>query len=345
MFVIGVDFGTNSCRAIVVSCANGATVGTGISDYHSGDQGVLTHPSDPHLARQNPADYIGSLGQAITAALAQAAAAPGFARDRVIGIGVDTTGSTPLPVDALGRPLAFDPRFRDDLAAQVWLWKDHTGHAEARRITELAAEMRPAYLAKCGGTYSAEWYWAKILRCLHVAPDVFDAATTWVEHADWVPAVLTGTERPAALRRSICAAGHKAMYSRAWGGYPDAEFLAALDPRLVRLRDALPAEAHSVADAAGGLTEEWAARLGLRAGIPVAVGAFDAHLGAVGAGVGEGTLVKIIGTSTCDLMIAPMEGEIAEVPGVCGVVPESVIPGQLGIHRCSAMAHSLKATS
>ncbi|HMA25620.1 MAG TPA: FGGY-family carbohydrate kinase, partial [Gemmatimonadaceae bacterium] len=144
-------------------------------------------------------------------------------------------------------------------------------------------------------------------------------------------AILTGTQRPLALRRSICAAGHKAFFNREWGGYPDAEFLAALDPRLVRLRDALPNDAYSVADAAGGLTVEWAERLGLQPGIPVAVGAFDAHLGAVGSGIRRGTLVKIIGTSTCDLMIAPMDGEVADVPGLCGIVPESVLPGQFGL--------------
>jgi L-ribulokinase len=330
-YTLGLDFGTNSVRALVVDVRTGAELGTSVVDYPSGQRGILLDPADPDLARQNPRDYLVGLEGSIRGALAEAGRRDGFDPADVIGLGVDTTGSTPLPVDAVGQPLAFDPRFRDVLAAQVWLWKDHTGHAEARRITELAAELRPQYLAKCGGTYSAEWYWAKILRCLNVAPEVFDAATTWVEHADWVPAILTGTERPAALRRSVCAAGHKAMYSRAWGGYPDAEFLAALDPRLVRLRDALPEDAHSVADAAGGLTEEWAARLGLQPGIPVAVGAFDAHLGAVGSGIRRGTLVKIIGTSTCDLMVAPIDGDVADVPGLCGIVPESVLPGQFGL--------------
>jgi L-ribulokinase len=330
-YTIGLDFGTNSVRALVVDVRTGAELGTSVFDYPTGQRGILLDPADPDLARQNPHDYLVGLTASVRGAVAQAAGRDGFEPARVVGLGVDTTGSTPLPVDALGRPLAFDPRFRDHLAAQVWLWKDHTAHAEARRITEVARAMRPQYLAKCGGTYSAEWYWAKILRCLHVAPDVFDAATTWVEHADWVPAVLTGTERPAALRRSVCAAGHKALFSREWGGYPDAEFLAALDPRLVRLRDALPDEAYSVAAAAGGLTEEWAGKLGLQPGVPVAVGAFDAHLGAVGSGIRRGTLVKIIGTSTCDLMVAPIAGGVADVPGVCGVVPESVLPEQFGI--------------
>ncbi|AHG92419.1 Carbohydrate kinase, FGGY (plasmid) [Gemmatirosa kalamazoonensis] len=331
MYSLGIDYGTNSVRALVVDVDTGAELGTWVYDYPSGQKGILLDPTDPDLARQNPRDYLVGLEGAVKGALARAAEHDGFDASRVVGIGVDTTGSTPIPVDVLGQPLAFQERFRTELDAYVWLWKDHTGHAEARRITETAARMRPHYLAKCGGTYSAEWYWAKILHCLHSSPDVFDAAHTWVEHADWIPAILTGTERPAALRRSVCAAGHKAMYHREWGGYPDAEFLAALDPRLVRLRDALPNEAHSVADAAGGLTVEWAGRLGLPTGIPVAVGAFDAHLGAVGSGIRRGTLVKIIGTSTCDLMIAPLDADCADVPGLCGVVPESVLPGQFGL--------------
>jgi L-ribulokinase len=222
-------------------------------------------------------------------------------------------------------------RFGGRPAAQAWLWKDHTAHAEAARVTEVAARMRPAYLAKCGGRYSSEWFWAKILRCAAADPEVFDAAHTWVEHADWIPAVLTGTEHPDRLHRGVCAAGHKAMYGAEWGGYPDEAFVAALDPRLVRVRRTLPARAHSVAERAGCLTPAWAARLGLPAGIPVAVGAFDAHLGAVGSGIREGTLVKIIGTSTCDLMVAPMGRGVADVPGLCGIVPESVLPGQYGL--------------
>ena len=330
-YSLGIDYGTNSVRALVVDVDTGAELGTWVYDYPSGQKGILLDPTDPDLARQNPHDYLVGLEGAVKGALARAAERDGFDASRVVGIGVDTTGSTPIPVDVLGQPLAFQERFRTELDAYVWLWKDHTGHAEARRITETAARMRPHYLAKCGGTYSAEWYWAKILHCLSASPDVFDAAHTWVDHADWVPAILTGTERPAALRRSVCAAGHKAMYHREWGGYPDAEFLAALDPRLVRLRDALPDETHSVADAAGGLTVEWAGRLGLSAGIPVAVGAFDAHLGAVGSGIRRGTLVKIIGTSTCDLMVAPLDADCADVPGLCGVVPESVLPGLFGL--------------
>ncbi len=330
-FALGLDYGTNSVRALVVDVATGEEVGTSVVDYPSGRAGILLEPHEPDLARQNPQDYLDGLAASVRGALDAASGADGFDPARVIGIGVDTTGSTPMPVDAEGQPLAFDPRFADDLAAFVWLWKDHTGHAEAAEITATARAMRPAYLATCGGTYSSEWFWSKLLRCARVAPDVFEAAHTWVEHADWMPAVLTGTDHPDRLRRGICAAGHKAMFHADWGGYPDAEFLAALDPRLARVRQSLPDVAYNAAEAVGGLTAEWAERLGLQAGIPVATGAFDAHLGAVGSGIAPGTLVKIIGTSTCDLMVTPLDAELADVPGLCGIVPESVVPGQYGL--------------
>lgn len=328
-FAIGIDFGTNSARAIVVSCADGSIVGTGVSDYHSGDHGVLTHPSDPHLARQNPADYIGSLGHAIATALTQASATKEFSRDRVIGIGVDTTGSTPLPLDAKARPLAIDPEWEGNLAAQAWLWKDHTAADEAAEITRLAAAHAPHYLAPIGGTYSSEWWWSKIWKCLKVAPDVFDAAASWVELADFVPAVLSGVDNPKDIVRCVCAAGHKAMYSDEWGGLPSKEFLARLDPKLAELRDRLYDRALPPGIPAGNLCKEWANALGLREGIVIAMGGFDAHYGAVGSGIAEGTLVKIIGTSTCDCVVA--SGEVRNIPGICGIVKGSIMPGFYGI--------------
>jgi len=335
MHTIGVDFGTNSCRAIVVSCADGTTIGTGVSEYHSGDHGVLTHPSDPHLARQNPADYIGSLGHAITAALADASRTPGFSRERVIGIGVDTTGSTPLPIDAKARPLSIDPRFEGDLAAQAWLWKDHTAAEEAAAITAIARQHAPQYLAPIGGTYSSEWWWSKIWKCLKAAPEVFDAAASWVELADFVPAVLAGVNDSRDIVRCVCAAGHKAMYSDEWGGLPSKEFLARLDPRLADLRDRLYDRALPPGIPAGNLCREWADALGLREGIVIAMGGFDAHYGAVGSGIEVGTLVKIIGTSTCDCAVLPMTADtttaVPQIPGICGIVPGSIMPGYHGI--------------
>ena len=325
-YALGLDYGTNSVRALVVDTSTGEEVGTGVYPYPSGRAGILLDASDPNLARQNPQDYLDGLEASVRAALAEAADHADFDAARVVGIGVDTTGSTPIPVDENGRPLGLDPRFREAPAAQVWLWKDHTAHAEAAEITEAAREARPQYLSTCGGTYSSEWFWSKILRCARDAPAVFEAAHTWVEHADWMPAVLTGTEHPDALTRGVCAAGHKAMFHEQWGGYPDAAFLAALDPGLARVRRSLPDETRTVAEPVGTLTDEWAARLGLPAGIPVATGAFDAHLGAVGSGIAPGTLVKIIGTSTCDLMVAPLSRTSRTRPACAGSSPSPSCP-------------------
>ncbi len=335
-YTLGLDYGTNSVRTVVVDIANGREVASAVWNYTTGTQGVILS-RDPNLARQHPADYITGAEITISKALAAAKrAVRGFRPEQVIGIGVDTTGSTPLPVDRQGRPLALDRRFAKNPAAMAWLWKDHTGIAEATEITELARKIRPHYLAKCGGTYSSEWFFSKILHCLRTSPAVFQAAHLWVECADWVPAMLTGTEAPDKLVVGICAAGHKGMYHDHWGGYPDAEFLSQLDPKLGALRARLRPKAQAIDRAVGGLTEAWAKRTGLPAGIPVAVGAFDAHLGGVGSGIGPGTLVKIIGTSTCDMMVVPLGEKLADIPGLCGIVPGSILPGYYGLEAGQA---------
>jgi L-ribulokinase len=330
-YTIGLDYGTNSVRALIVNTANGREVGTAVWEYEHGTHGVLLS-RDPNLARQHPADYLKGAEVTIRQALAQAKRnVRGFKPEQVVGIGVDTTGSTPLPVNAQGQPLAFQKKFARNLAAMAWLWKDHTSVAEAAEITALARQLRPHYLAKCGGTYSSEWFFSKILHCLRTAPEVFDAAYTWVELADYVPAALTGTEHPDQITVGICAAGHKAMYHESWGGYPDAEFLGKLDPKLADLRSRLRPKAHTIDRAVGTLTPAWAKRTGLPAGIPVAVGAFDAHLGAVGSGIAPGILVKIIGTSTCDMMVVPQDQPLADIPGLCGIVPGSILPRYYGL--------------
>src|SRR6478752_6801493 len=303
-FTIGLDYGTNSVRALIVNVANGNEVATAVWGYEHGTDGVILS-RDPNLARQHPADYVKGAEVAIKQALSAAKkSVKGFSPAQIIGIGVDTTGSTPLPVDAAGQPLAFQKKFAKNQAAMAWLWKDHTGVAEAGEITALAKEIRPQFLAKCGGKYSSEWFWSKILHCLRAAPDVFEAAHSWVELADYVPAALTGTESPDKLVAGVCAAGHKAMWNANWNGYPDEEFLGRLDPKLGALRGRLTTRVHSIDRSVGSLTLDWAKKTGLNTGIPVAVGAFDAHLGAVGSGVAPGTLVKIIGTSTCDIAIS-----------------------------------------
>jgi len=331
-YAIGLDYGTNSVRCLIVDTSNGRELGTCVHEYETGEAGILLDAADHNLARQNPADYLKGAEVSVAGAIDEARKADSkFDPKNVIGIGVDTTGSTPLPVDKKGTPLAMLDAFKDNPNAHAWLWKDHTGYAEAAEITELARKEHPEYLAKCGGTYSSEWFFSKILHCLRVAPKVFDAAYTWVEHADWLPAVLTGTDAPAKIRRCRCAAGHKAMFSDEWGGYPDEAFLARLDPRLGKLRRTLGNKTYAVDQIAGKLTDAWASKLGLKAGIPVAMGAFDAHLGGVGSGIRTGVLVKIIGTSTCDMVVAPSSAKLPDIPGICGIVDGSILPGFCGL--------------
>ena len=331
MFTIGIDYGTNSVRALVVRCKDGAELGTGVVNYPSGTQGVLLDPKDHHLARQNPADYLFGLEKSIKLALAQAKKTKGFDARQVVGLGVDSTGSSPIPVDAANTALAQQKKWAGNLAAHCWLWKDHTSVKEAAEITALAAKIRPHYIAKCGNTYSSEWFWAKVLHCRRTAPKVFAAAYSWVELADWIPSVLAGVKDPTAVKRGVCCAGHKALYAADWGGLPDKEFLSQLDPALADLRDRLYEEAHDATASAGTLCAEWSKKLGLPAGIPIAIGEMDVHYGAIGSGVAEGTLVKVIGTSTCDCGVVSADKTVADIPGICGIVKGAILPGYYGL--------------
>ena len=324
-FSIGFDYGTNSVRALLVNVYNGEVVASAVYDYPSGAKGVLLDKNNHHLARQNPQDYIDGFIATTKNVLAQ------VDPDDVVGIGVDTTGSSPLPINEDGIPLAMLPEFKDNLAAYVWLWKDHTAHAEAAEITSIAKENKVPYLNKCGGTYSAEWFWAKIWHCAQVAPEVFQAAYSWAEKCDFIPAYITGTSKPSKMVRGICSAGHKAMFNPQWGGLPSKEFLRKLSPDLAALRDRLYEQAYPSSHIAGLLTEDFAQKTGLKPGLPVAVGAFDVHHGAVGVGIKPGTLVKVIGTSTCDLIVAPNTPSLKDIPGICGMVLGSALPDLVGI--------------
>ncbi|GMU22972.1 MAG: ribulokinase [Phycisphaerae bacterium] len=330
-FSLGLDFGTNTARALIVDTANGNEIATAVANYPSGSAGIILDKKDPNVARQNPDDWLTAMTKATVSALRQARKTAGFAPDRIIGIGVDATASTPLPVDAKGAPLCRDRRFKKNINALAWLWKDHTSFAESQLITHHAGERHREYLDKCGGTYSSEWFWSKALHCIRVAPTVIEAAATWVEQSDWIPAVLTGNTDVSTWKRNVCAAGHKGMYSAQWG-WPDADFLATLDPRLGNLQTrgyfnpATPSN-----QAAGGLSAEWAKKLGVPADTPVAVGSIDAHLGAVGAGIKPGSLVKILGTSSCDMMIHPNSSPLPDIPGLCGIVDGSIVPGFFGM--------------
>ncbi|MCC5843887.1 MAG: ribulokinase [Verrucomicrobia bacterium] len=332
MYTLGIDYGTNSVRALLVRCKDGKETGTGIYNYQRGQQGVLLDPKDHLLARQSPYDYVEGLEQSVKLAVEDARAShPDFDPSQVVGIGVDTTGSSPIPVDASNTPLAFQPDFKGNLNAQCWLWKDHTSHAEAAAITDLGRRERPRMLAQSGNVYSSEWWWSKIWHCLKVDPAVFQAAHSWVELADWVPALLCGINRPKDVKRCACAAGHKALFDQSWGGLPDKEFLTQLAPELAQLRDRLYGEVFDISFPAGQLCPEWAERLGIPAGIPVAMGEFDVHYGAVGCGIQEGTLVKVIGTSSCDCAVLPAENEAPVIQGICGIARGSILPGYFGV--------------
>ena len=335
-FTIGVDYGTNSVRAIIVDLEDGSEIATAVSPYSGGEAGVLLDAQRPMLARQNPRDYVDGFYRAVAKVIEIAQSTPpghdrGFTPDGIVGIGVDTTGSTPIPVDESGTPLGMIPEFEHELDAMAWLWKDHTSFAEAAEITEKASRSEDRYLSKCGETYSSEWFWSKILHCRRTNPRVFKAAFSWVELADFIPAFITGNPDPDTLPRGICAAGHKAMFHESWGGLPSEAFLESLDPDLVRLRSHYNGATKTSDQKAGGLCAPVAAKTGLIAGTPVAVGAFDCHMGAIGAGIKPGTLVKAIGTSTCDVMIHPETEPLADIPGLCGIVPGSVMPGYFGL--------------
>ncbi|MDR1269879.1 MAG: ribulokinase [Planctomycetaceae bacterium] len=332
-FAIGLDFGTNSVRALIVDIENGQEIASVVDSYPSGDAGVLLDSKQPLLARQNPEDYINGFYRSVSGVVRQALHGKDaeFSPEDVVGIGVDTTGSTPIPVDRHGMALGLLPQFKNEPDAQSWLWKDHTSFAEAAEITEKASRYQVKYLSQCGEKYSSEWFWSKILHCKRVNPKVFEAAYSWVELTDFIPALMIGNTDPDTLPRGICAAGHKAMFHTQWDGLPSAEFLCSLDLDLVRLRDHFNFKTKTADQSAGQLCESVAVKVGLVPGIAVAVGAIDCHAGAVGAGIKPGTLVKIMGTSTCDVMIHPLSEPLATIPGLCGIVPGSVMSGMYGI--------------
>jgi len=331
MYSIGLDFGTNSVRSVLLDLEEGVEAAQAVCNYPSGIDGIILDEKNPHLARQNPYDYHMALEKAVRAAMVKAKKNKRFSPEQVIGIGVDTTGSTPLPVDKNLVPLSFYELFRNNKNAMAYLWKDHTAADEAEEITGLARKMRPEYLSKIGGVYSSEWFFSKLLHLVRTDKKVFNAMAGFIEHCDYIPAVLSGKKSPAEAVRSVCAAGHKAMYSEEWGGLPDEDFLCRLDGSLRGMRNKLYEKAYPAGHIAGFLCREWAEKLGLPEGIPVSVGAFDAHMGAVGAGVRPGVLVKIIGTSTCDMTVSPAGKKLRFIPGICGIVPHSIIPGFIGI--------------
>lgn len=327
-YVIGLDYGSDSARAVVVNAENGEELASSVKYYPRWMEGKYCVPTTNQY-RQHPQDYIDVLEYTVKDALSKC---PAGTAENVVGIAFDTTGSTPVFTDRNGVPLAMLPEFAENPNAMFVLWKDHTAIKEANEINELSSKWGIDYTSYEGGIYSSEWFWAKALHVLRDDATVREAAYSIVEHCDWMPALITDTQKPESMYRSRCASGHKAMWLEEWGGLPSEEFLVALDPVLGGFRDRLYTETCASDTKVGNLTEEWAARLGLTTNVAVAVGAFDAHMGAVGAEVRPGALVRIIGTSTCDIMVSDkkeMEGKL--IPGICGQVDGSVIPGMIGL--------------
>ncbi|MGV2871866.1 ribulokinase [Colwellia sp. E150_009] len=327
-YVLGLDYGSDSVRALLVDGNTGAEVATSVAYYPRWQQSLFCEPSKDQF-RQHPLDYIESLEKVITDLWAKA---PTNAANNVKGISFDTTGSTPVAVDENGTALALKKEFANNPNAMFVLWKDHSAIKEASEITDAANNASENYLKYEGGIYSSEWFWAKVLFVLRQDEAVNKAAYSWVEHCDWMSALLTGTTHPEDFRASRCAAGHKVMWHESWGGYPPNDFFVGIDPLLDGLRDRLPADTFTADQVCGQLTREWADKLGLPVGITVSFSAFDCHAGAVAANVQPGVLTKVMGTSTCDITVADYD-DIGDkcIKGICGQVDGSVLPNFIGL--------------
>ncbi|RKX82788.1 MAG: ribulokinase [Spirochaetes bacterium] len=331
--VLGLDFGTDSCRAVIVDAKDGSTVSNYVSAYRRWSKGKYCEASENRF-RQHPLDYIEAMQDSVKGALKQA---PEGTAERIAGISAATTGSTPAAVDRTGMPLALLPAFSENPNAMFILWKDHTALKEAEEINKLSHSWSGTDYTKYeGGIYSSEWFWAKMLHVLREDKEVRKSAYSWMEHCDWMPALLTGNKDSLAVKRSRCAAGHKAMWHESFGGLPSNEFLVKLDPLLGGIRERLYKYTYTSDVPAGKLCREWADRLGLKEGIAVGVGALDAHMGAVGAGITVGSFVKVMGTSSCDMAVAEKGGFKTKkgeklVKGICGQVDGSIMPGMIGL--------------
>lgn len=328
-YTIGVDYGTDSVRALVVDTLTGEEMGTHVFYYPRWGEGKYCDPAKNQF-RQHPLDYLEGLEVSVREALKNC---PGEVAGNVVGISVDTTGSTPVAVNSEGTPLSLIPGFEDNPNAMFVLWKDHTALKEANEINELARSWGGEDFTRYeGGIYSSEWFWAKVLHILREDEDVRKEAFSWVEHCDWIPALLTGDTDPLKLKRSRCAAGHKAMWHESFNGLPDEDFLVKLDPLLAGMKERLFKETHTCDVKVGQLSTGWARKLGLHESVSVGAGAFDAHLGALGAQIEPYYLSKVMGTSTCDMLIAPSDsfGDTL-VGGICGQVDGSIVPGMIGL--------------
>ncbi len=327
-FVIGVDYGTDSVRSVLVNALNGEEIASSVFYYPRWKTGLYCNAAINQF-RQHPMDYVEGLEATIKDCLQKAGK---DVAQNIKAISVDTTGSTPVAVNKTGTPLSLLPQFETNPNAMFVLWKDHTSTKEATEINEHAKKFRTNFLQFVGGIYSSEWFWAKLLHILREDEEVRKNCCSWVEHCDWIPFLLTGGNDISKMKRSVCSAGHKALWAREFGGLPSDEFFSSLDPLLKDFSSKLFTETCSSDKPAGTISKEWAKKLGLSNDVIIGVGAFDAHMGAVGGQIEPYYLSKVMGTSTCDMLVAPLDevnGKL--VQGICGQVPGSVIPGMLGL--------------
>ena len=328
VYCIGIDFGTDSVRTIIVNAHNGVEAASAMFHYPRWKDGLFCNASANQF-RQHPLDYIEGMVSSVTAALREAGTP---VKSNIRAISIATTGSTPVAVDKTGTPLALHPDFTNDPDAMFLLWKDHSSLKETAQINAHAKKFKPDYLRYVGGIYSSEWYWSKLLHILRNNSLIRKHAVSFVEHCDWMPFLLTGGKDISHMKRSVCTAGHKALWAEDWGGYPPDEFFSSLDPVLTGFASSLPAQTHTADQQAGMISEEWAANLGLGKNVVIGIGAMDAHMAAVGGQIEPYFLSKVMGTSTCDMLVAPindMKGKY--VHGICGSVNGSIIPGMTGL--------------
>lgn len=327
-YVIGVDFGTDSARALLVDSANGEVLGSATSSFKRWKEGLYCDPKQSQF-RQHPLDYIESLEACLKGCLVNA---NDEIRANVVAISIDATGSTPVAIDSSGQPLALSAEFSENPNAMFFLWKDHSSIKEVEEINQKAQEFEINYLSYCGGAYSSEWFWSKLLHMARTDEEVYKATHSWLEQSDWLPYLLTGNQDAQLLKRNVCAAGHKALWAQELGGYPPLEFFTHLDPKLERIYHSIHKEVYTADELVGNLSKEWADKLGLKTDVLICVGAIDAHVGAIGAQIQPGYMCKVMGTSTCDMMVIDKD-ELQDrlVQGICGQVQGSIVPQYIGL--------------
>ena len=327
-YVIGVDFGTDSARALLVDSANGEVLGSATSSFKRWKEGLYCDPKQSQF-RQHPLDYIESLEACLKGCLANANEE---IKANVLAISIDATGSTPVAIDRHGQPLALSAEFSENPNAMFFLWKDHSSIKEVEEINQKAQDFETNYLSYCGGAYSSEWFWSKLLHMARTDEEVYNATHSWLEQSDWLPYLLTGNQDAQLLKRNVCAAGHKALWAQELGGYPPLEYFTHLDPKLERIYHSIHKEVYTADELVGNLSKEWADKLGLKTDVLICVGAIDAHVGAIGAQIQPGYMCKVMGTSTCDMMVIDKE-ELQDrlVQGICGQVQGSIVPQYIGL--------------